>query len=330
MKYKLALLSLTCLHLFGSEGHEREHEEEEEEYEYRFSAFGDFLYWKANADGAELATISSPDRQDIVFLNGKWEPGFRVGLGYEFECDQWGLDLVWTSYKGKSDHKTVNIQSPQSLFSDWNDLIAIGATSANGHWNVKLNLLDLTLLKSFPIGCYVELEPFIGLRAEWLDFDFRANYFGGVVPTSFRGDEDVRAIGLRMGSGATWHLWCNFAIYSEISAALLAGKSHIKESFTTIPTSLTPLSPIRYKPKGVHADLEMALGLKYHYDFCCFCGRLNLFVGYEFSKFFRVNELFAVRYGPAIITGTKNSKFEYEHGGDIDFQGLTVRAGLSF
>lgn len=329
MKFKYLLLaSLASFQLFGNEAAEHE---EEEEAEYSFTAFGDFLYWKANADGAELGTVAGTDQQEIIFLNGQWKPGFRVGIGYEFGCDQWGLGLVWTSYHGKSHQKTVAIRPTQTLFSDWNDLLAVGATSTRGHWRVKLNLLDLNLMKTYKISCEVELEPFIGLRAEWIDFDLFADYFGGTVTTSFRGDADVKAYGLRMGCGAIWELWCNFAIVAEVSAALLSGKSHIRESFVTVESTQTILSPIRYRPKAVHADLEMSLGLKYHYDFCCFCSRLNLFIGYEFAKFFRSNELFAVRYGPVIDpVMVKNSKFEYEHGGDLDFQGLTVRAGIQF
>lgn len=334
MKYGLWLLTLASVNLFANENGERieePREEECEEAETKFAVYGDFLYWKANVEGTELATVVNPTNQSIIFLNGEWKPGFRVGIGGEFGCDEWGLDLTWTYYRGKSENKTVNIASPQKIFADWNDLVGTKATSARGHWSVKLNLLDLTISKWYCISEKIKLGPFVGFRAEWVDLDFRANYFSTTQFTSFNGDEDVKAYGLRAGTGIVLDLWCNFEIVGECSAALLAGKANIKESFVTLPSDeVTPLTPIRYKPKGVHADLEGFLGLGYTYEFDCFCSKLNLAVGYEFSKFFNLNQMFAVRYGPAFDAASGNTKYEISHGGDIDFQGLTVRARLEF
>ena len=65
----------------------------------RLYAVGDFLYWHADQEGLDYAvTSSNPIVVNGSSLNGghlkkpdfNWEPGFRLGMGYNIPYDQMG------------------------------------------------------------------------------------------------------------------------------------------------------------------------------------------------------------------------------------------------
>ena len=75
-----------------------------------FYLYGDFLWWRADTSGIELAVQEKQTLQDdalftsreVVELEGKWKPGFRVGLGYRFHgFDNWNFFFTWTHYRGR-------------------------------------------------------------------------------------------------------------------------------------------------------------------------------------------------------------------------------------
>jgi len=331
MKHKLAFLTLGGMSLLADQAMHKAEAPAHEHAENRFAVYGDFLYWKANVDGMDLATIAYPQNQKVIFMNGEWKPGFRVGLGWESTYDEWGVDLTWTHYRGKSHHKHIPVDTTSTVYSDWNDLLAITAQGASGHWNMKLNLLDLTLNKWYKISPKISFAPFIGVRGEWIDLDLHTNYFGNEDPTSFHGNEDVKGIGIRFGTEMYWQFSKCFGIFGDISTALLTAKTKIKETFNALDPRDLPMKPVHYKPYAVHGDLEMLLGLRYKEHYESINTTFSLIAGYEYAKFFDLNQLFAVRYGPVFPTAsTSNTKFEYDHGGDLDFQGLTIKARFDF
>ncbi len=70
--------------------------------------FADALYWHADVTNAEWAFVNntaavtapvSGTNQELAF---KWSWGFRVGLGYEFDHDQWDSDIYYTWFRSSA------------------------------------------------------------------------------------------------------------------------------------------------------------------------------------------------------------------------------------
>ncbi len=89
--------------------------------DWGFFIDGEFLYWYARETNLSYALkIQSKEKRKVseetqvfigaqlVFapqtyehLSTKWDPGFRVGVGFNSECDGWDYRLNWTYFHNK-------------------------------------------------------------------------------------------------------------------------------------------------------------------------------------------------------------------------------------
>lgn len=317
----------------------------------KVSVYGDFLWWRADLDDAELAVreeVLPPGNiieKELIEIDGKWEPGFRVGLGYRFGgCDCTDLGAMYTRFHGKSDRvsKVAENIDTNLLRQGWVVFLGPIVSSAKGSWNIGLDVVDFFAGHEFRMGECFSFRPYGGVRIAWVDLDYRASYIGvwenealEVVfqDTSMRLSSDFFAGGLRGGFQFLWE-FCNcVGIFGDFSFSALYGCFDVKETFSggdVASTGFLELLTENYKSdfNGVRANIDALLGLKSWMNFCDCCYTVSLFAGYELSHWFSVNELFReIRAieppGNAVFTS-------YHLSSDIGFQGLTVRASFAF
>ena len=71
----------------------------------------EYLYWKPFVENAHAAQLLVAENYTLSETNvtGKltnmpvdphfnWKSGFRLGIGYNFPCDKWGVAFIWTHY----------------------------------------------------------------------------------------------------------------------------------------------------------------------------------------------------------------------------------------
>ncbi len=342
-----------------------------------FEVFADFLWWRGDVEGTEVAekfvrtstTGTSPFTADLstIKVEGKWEPGFRFGIGTKLnDYDDWDLSLYWTYFRAKSRHVDQSFDSPE-IKPLGISLLGPSALTVEAKWRLMTNLLDLELGKEFYPTCNLSLRPNVGIRGAFFNFRSKdeflgswsfhnsafsptpANRFTEENPTSQKARFHYYAGGLKFGLDSTW--WFNdcFALVGCLDTSFVYGKYKIRQNFegfqaNAINDGLDELLAAdlfaRKDMWRLRTSLDGFLGFLWQQTFCCDQYTLKLYVGYEMSQWFQLYEVpqlidtfddhtaFQANGNP--IFSTNYFLFENDEHGDVSFQGLTVEASFEF
>ena len=305
----------------------------------------------------------SVSKRKIQQLNGQWDPGLRLYLGYTTPHDDWSVFLTWTYYNTESKHKSVNgnTQSPVMVQS-WSNIIGANSVYASGHWAFRLNTLDLDLGRMYPLSDYLKLTPYVGLRFASVDFHYKSKYeaftntnnenntfqYRTFAPTGFHGDLDFLAGGFHLGAKADWILYKQWKLAFNLSGSILYGNYDIHEHFQEISLSGTgsqstgPTVKVNqryYKNEmnRVRTNLDCFLGLGWEGKVPVTSKSTLMFaIGYEISTWNQLNELFSVQSNDTTTPEGTNlfrsdyAPSEFSKHGNVDFQGLTVKGSFAF
>jgi hypothetical protein len=220
----------------------------------------EFLYLRAVEDSLKYAwkgTQSSDNNQknngptnvNAKQLDQDWEfdPGFRLGLGYNFDYDDWDLHTYYTwlySYPKTStsvpseDLTADNTQFIVGLFGShpFNG----GATSfelfqkGRSNWQLQFNSWDLDLGRNYYVSKRLALQPVAGLKAALIRQHLAAHYSKPVNPN--QGDDPFQSmsvreksrywgVGPKLGVFGSWELGYGFSINADVHGALVYGES---------------------------------------------------------------------------------------------------------
>lgn len=290
----------------------------------------DFLYWKADFDGLEIATenqqnssLSSFKMSDVDF-HGEWRPGFRVGLGWLFgEQDQWDLYANWTFFYDKATASEYSKEFLQlNYIPSWSNILGPSASIVSGNWNLHFNMIDLEIGRNYFISRKIALRPHVGLRGGWIDLHYHAKYRGAwgftTIPsgnigftsrdTSFDAKDLFKGIGVRGGADFLWHFSDHFGISSQISGSLLYGSFNVDETFNGGQPALVSTTKglaavinsfkVKYSKdfNRVRANIDAFLGLFFETGISNNKYNFAMHAGYELSEWFQQNQLVAVDY----------------------------------
>lgn len=328
----------------------------------KFMTHIDFLYWKADEDGLEYATkmVSSPligaaakTHMKLHDLHFEWNPGFCLGIGYTFNhVDNWQINLDWTRIRnhahGHASAKGIeSTGNTNTLVSPWVNLLfklGEGASKASAHWHLEYDTLDLDFGRNVRLSKRLNLDPFFGFRAAWLDQDYHAEYKSVFVlaegapaftrNVKFKADNDFHAFGLRGGAELTWHLSRHWQLFSKLSANVLYGsfKVHMKNLHDQgLGEGATPPMPLDLFAKEhfnrVRLNFEEAIGLGWEAFFKCQRYHLQARADYELSQWLNQNELFYTFYFQGQDTV---SNVPIRSQGDLSFHGIRISLQFEF
>lgn len=221
----------------------------------------EFLWWRAVEDGIDYAWLSDASDPSVganMHVQGQdfeFDPGYRIGLGYNFGYDDWDLYIVYTwlyTYPKTSltGTKVAGNGSVLGLFSllpnNGGSLQLIGFERArNVSWQMQFNAWDLELGRHFYVGEHLALKPVTGIKGALIRQHLRANYDNADYPRQGRdGPEfsNVQArgktrwwgVGPKAGMHGQWELFSGFSVIGNIQAALLYGEFHIRTSANAV------------------------------------------------------------------------------------------------
>jgi len=139
------------------------------------------------------------------YLDTNWKPGFRIGLGWNSDCDGWDFYLNWTyMYNKRSDSTSVDQffdldtlpSYPTEVAPGTNQVALInpwlnGAlvfpvadltveapllfTKVSGQWKLQYNQIDLEIGRKYWLSPCFTLRPYGALRGAWFKTTFNTN-----------------------------------------------------------------------------------------------------------------------------------------------------------
>lgn len=144
---------------------------------------------KIAASGLTITNVSSSDSHRDVNMDFDFKPGFTLGLGFNFEDDNWDLCAQYTWFHNTQrksetarDFVLFNANS-QSISPTWGTPTPSAGNViyqfAKEHWKLGMDLLDLDLGRRFYVGCKLTFHPSIGLRAAWIEQKVHVSYING-------------------------------------------------------------------------------------------------------------------------------------------------------
>ncbi len=273
-------------------------------------------------------------------ISEKWSPGVRLGLGWENCEGDWQIWGVWTGYSNYA-RRVINSIPPSASSSPSNfgylttpigaevltstSLPPIGVTlleqitgtNVTATHKLNYNVADLVFGKSFEPICDLQLMPYAGVRALFINQRDRVFFTGTSLEIatdifastggSTRVEEELWGVGPRLGLEASWGEWCGFSLLGNISASILYGRleEYVQTTNTFVPIQtetprriVTLNTHTRDRYNQIIPNLQVQLGLGYKIDFELNCSpySVDIFAMWEGNTYWAAsNFLFRER-----------------------------------
>jgi hypothetical protein len=282
-----------------------------------------FIYWQPREEGLSLCLFVKDEETDVIKQNFDYHPGFKVGLGFNTTFDNWTIYLQYIRLYTNDLTKKYLKNSTDLLLPFWGEIFASKAKSI---WDLKTNILDLEIKRSYYIGKKLFLSPFFGARGALIDQKYNADYeFPELTEINFsKNESDSWALGPRAGLSAHYLLCKGFKFLGNVAASILYQHFKVKHEKTLI-VELIPSEETSFaknKISYLSPNLEMGLWLSYGSYFSKKRFYAKLDVGYEALIFWNQNTLRAL-----------NDIIENRHNGSIGnliLHGLTITGRFDF
>ncbi|MES2122707.1 MAG: Lpg1974 family pore-forming outer membrane protein [Chlamydiota bacterium] len=293
---------------------------------------GEFLYWQATECNlayiySGTPTTSTPEFQDIHYLDFEWDPGFRVGVGGNFTRDGWDIAIYYTRMHSHASASRRAHGDNDGLFQIWSvddTFLTTPLSQARGSWHADLNQVDLQLGREMFAGKYLTLRPYIGMRSTWLSQQFNVSVSNTLSQSQHaKMDNRFWGFGFVAGMDSDWIFGKGFSLFANADYSLLVGFFSIDEK------SKQDGTPIWRTQSGFRAGrsiIDIAAGFKWAHLFCKDRYGVAIKAGYEYHLYFDQNQLINT------FLIQRNAPMTLERyltqGGNLTYQGITV--GLQF
>ncbi len=293
-----------------------------------FFIAGSFIYWQPREKGLDMATaiatVPGAPISQIVNMKFKYEPGFKVGLGTNFDHDGWGLFVQYTRLYMKEGNDSYNPAG--TVFTiNWFDPIIISNTDqghyVKGRWHLSTNIVDLEIGRPCYIGTALTFKPFIGAKAAWLkqQYNVTAHLTEALTIYDSRNHFNSWLLGPRAGLNTNWLIGCGFRSFANLAGTLFY--QHFKTTAKQQHGSTRDVYE-RFKYSQVAPAYEIAIGLGWGTYFDHDYWHFELSAAYEFQNYVNQNMLRCLNDKIArTIDGAA---------GDLMYHGLTATIRLDF
>lgn len=251
--------------------------------DWGFSFDAEFLYWYGResnlsyANKVQVLNLSegSSDQQLIFggntyhYQDTAWDPGFRVGVGFNSSVDGWDYNLTWTWYRNKrSDSVSIDdfaltdtrgtfpyIGGPDQfmLFNPWvnasihiitagtsptGGAYALGFDRISAKYRLRFNQVDFDVGKKYWLSKCFNMRPFVGIRGAWTRVNFSTTSSRSFTLNSTDYSQTLVdeyktkawGVGFIAGFEPTWYFGQCFAIYSKAGTGALWGDFEVDKT----------------------------------------------------------------------------------------------------
>ena len=309
-----------------------------------FYAFGSFTYWQARQENMEVAFVqdSRSTFADVdgnyVNMNFKYKPGFKVGLGMNFDHDNWDACVLYTWYRGTDSMSTSTNGQSALVFPVVGHPEAFDVASydfGTSSWKLAMDLLDVELARSSYSGMYLTVRPFFGARAGWIrqylsaQYDGRQPQFANNNTFSATYKSYSWGIGPRAGLYSNWILGQGFRLYGNGAADILYTRYTNLSTDSVVVTNATEGDHVHTRQKDIdylrtHMELELGIGWGSYFDNNNW--HVDMSAGYIYQVFFNQNMF---RHFTQETVSVR-SAYGFVPNGDLFVHGLTASLRFDF
>lgn len=277
-----------------------------------------------------------------------YKPGFKVGVNFDLNHDDWGMLLDYTWFHSKQT-TSKSVGGGNYIYPTYGHPLVQGAgmyspggqvyNSVKSTWDLKLDFADLSLYRSFFVGKSLVFKTLYGIRGAWIrqiqDTHYMADGSTPPINPSLLNDSDTRdrlkitswGVGPRAEIDTNWMFWKGLAFFGNMGADLLYTRYNTSSSDTqylisngsetgNIVINQNDLQFVR-----AHADMEF--GLTYGVYFCKDRYHFDITAGYGFQVFWDQNMVWTMVTGTDIAKGIMPD-------GNLYLQGLRITVDFDF
>lgn len=290
---------------------------------------GDFIYWLTRQDGLEYlySGRAAPgvvaDKTTIKKPNFEWSPGFKAGLGTNLPHGEWD---VFAQYTFLRPYRATQSMSNGTFTAIWNNGTIIARQmidDAKISWSFQLNVIDTEIGRNFYLSRYFKLRPFIGLKGTWNNQNALQEFF-------LENDDNARVrlrerawgVGVRTGLNQTWQISRNWSFYSDLAVSSMWTEFDISRRDVLIDTNNIESNILNTAYDFSTNKLIVEWGLGVRVDVWMWKDRVHFLLqgGWEEQLWLKYNQFY----------NTVRESTYIARGGDLFFQGLTIKARLDF
>jgi hypothetical protein len=293
-----------------------------------------FLYWQPLEIGLDLgldgvgATAATISAGEVIGLDFKYKPAFKIGLGMNFDHDNWAMYAQYTWFHNSHSKTVARPSAANTLVNYWyyNDYTKTTLLGVKSKWDVDLDIADFIMQRAYYLGTNLVFTPFMGLRAAWFDQNYKVwqTTVDGVYTdaTSTQVKSDSWLLGPMGGLYAKWILGEGFYMGADVQSGL--AYQHIKIKRYEIATvgsySLATQKTVNQVTPFMEADLGLGWGT-YFYDNKM---HFDLSASYDFHVYWNQN------YLNSLATTNRLTNRSLVVGGDYFMHGLTITTRFDF
>jgi hypothetical protein len=212
--------------------------------------FADALYWRATETvdwGYPLVLGTNTETAHFKTIHFHWDPGYRVGAGYNMKHDRWDTQLYYTRFHTKTSAHAEAGSNAFLVSAFMGNKIASGGLftyqRAKIHWKIHFDMLDWDLGRTYFISKRISLRPLIGVKGGWINqtihTDWRnSNYLnlGIVIDSEENLKNNFRGVGPKGGVNTKWILneptHYFFSIFGDFALAYMWGEWKIRDNYS--------------------------------------------------------------------------------------------------
>lgn len=290
--------------------------------------FADTLYWYTS-ETVDWAIAQRVDQNDQTLtyktMTFDWDPGFRVGAGYNMVHDGWDTTFYYTwFYTYQRDTFRRETDSITSAFLGSRIALLGNYQSAKIGFKIRLDMFDWEVGRRFLVSKGLSLRPFVGLKGGWIKqtihsiWEKAPDVFDFALVSRDNLENKFQGVGPKGGVHGKWILGSvdrhQFSLFGDVAGALMWGHWIIKDRLSD---NLRTTVSIKIKNRNFGALMFQSLmGLQWDVAFSDCQYHLSTKLGYEIQDWFNQYQVYD---NP---TGTHNN--------DLIFQGVTLDLRLDF
>lgn len=198
--------------------------------------FGQALWWHAQEDGTDWVNLQQGENTTLKFRNRDidfgWDPGFRVGIGWNTSCDDWDTNFSYTWFFTKKKDNVVLGETGIETVPFFEPLF--GAGDGSIEWNIHFSMFDWELGRNFFVSPRLSLRPHLGIKGGWINQDVKNEFEIPflVLNSETHLENNLWYVGPSGGVNTKW-FFANtkkhaFSLFGDFTGALMWGQFHIK------------------------------------------------------------------------------------------------------